>query len=249
MCLKNFFDRVLFYLSVPKCVCCMERLDYEDTALCKYCMTIYNEHKKRNCSRCSKKLAYCSCSNYYLSSHGVKSAVKVFRYGNIEQAKPSNCLIYSLKKDNRSDVMSFLADELADAIRNNIDVSNGSYVITNVPRRRRAIVKFGYDHAKSLAITVSKNLGVEYMDLLVSRSKKSQKSIMREERMRNANFDYKSRKEISLKGKSVILIDDIVTTGASMSVGAMLLKGMGAKRIISASLGIAYKDSYTPFTA
>ncbi len=247
MTLKEFFGKLRFYVSVPKCVCCDEHLDYSEKALCSSCMVKYNEHKQRNCSKCSRVLSRCKCSNQHLEAHGIKTVIKLFRYSNTEQAKPSNALIYSLKKDNREDVLSFLTDELSEAIISNIDLSHGDYIITNVPRRRNAIVKFGYDHAKDLAISVARKLGISYADILVSHSKKSQKSIMREERIHNADFDYKKNREMSLKGKTVILIDDIVTTGASMSAGAMLLKGLGCKRVVSASLAIAYKDSYTPF--
>ena len=59
--------------------------------------------------------------------------------------------------------------------------------------------------------------------------------------MKNARFDYLN-KRIDLSGKTMVIVDDIVTTGASVSVAATLLKGAGAKRIIAASLAIAYND-------
>ena len=156
----------------------------------------------------------------------------------------SNHLIYSLKQDNREDVVAFLADEMLSALNNSIDFSKGRYIFTNVPRRRKSIIKFGYDHAAVLARSVSGALGCEYRELLVSKSKRSQKSVFGAERIYNAAFDYKHRREINLKGYTVILIDDVVTTGASMSGCAMLLRGMGAKTVIGAALGIALKDSY-----
>ena len=160
---------------------------------------------------------------------------------------PSNYLIYSLKQDNRADVLSFLTDELCDALRASIDFSGGEYVITNVPRRRKAIINYGYDHAKDLAVSVSKQLNIEYVEPLCSKAKKSQKSVYGHARVENAKFDYKCKKNFSLKGKKVILVDDIVTTGASMSNCATLLKGLGARVIIGACLGTAYKEAYIDF--
>lgn len=248
MKIKEIFQRVLFYISVPKCVLCKEKLDLEDRGLCKSCMMKYEQHKERNCPYCSKKLQECFCSYKDLKNHGIKNLAKVFRYSKAEQSMPSNYLIYSLKQDNRSDVLSLLSDELSKAILNSLDISASDYIVTNVPRRKDAIVKFGYDHSEALARSVAKSLGVEYVRILKSKSKKAQKSVYgRIERVRNARFDYKCPENLSLKGKTVILIDDIITTGASLCNSATLIRALRPKRIVAACLGTAYKDRYIDF--
>ena len=247
MKIKDIIDRVLYYVSVPKCVACKEKLDFGDHGLCKICIEKYERHKQRNCPRCSRILSECFCSYEPLENNGIKNFVKIFRYSRAEQAIPSNYLIYSLKQDNRRDVLSFLSEELAAAIKNSIELDGGSYIVTNVPRRKSAIVNFGYDHAKALAMAVSERLGLEYVELLSSKSKKAQKNVYGAERLSNARFEYKCDDDISLKGKSVILIDDIVTTGASLSNCAALIKKLKPRRIIGACLGTAYKEPYINF--
>lgn len=243
----ELIKRAIYYISVPKCVLCKERLDYEDKGLCKKCMVEYQRHKQRNCPHCSNILSECSCSYKDLEVHGIKKFVKLFRYSKAEESLPSNYLIYSLKQDNRADVLEFLSNELATAINHSFDIPRGDYVITSVPRRKSAVVNFGYDHAKELAMAVSKILGVEYVQILKSNSKKAQKSVYGEARKQNAKFDYDCDESLSLKGKSVILIDDIVTTGASMTNCATLIKGLRPRRIIGACLGTAYKEKYIDF--
>ncbi len=247
MKVKELFNRAVFYISVPKCVACKNKLDYGEKGLCKACRDIYLEHKKRNCPHCSKVLSECSCTYDCLKSNGIKNLIKVFRYSKTEQSIPSNYLIYSLKQDNRADVLSLLSDELSNAIKNSFCIKKDEYVITNVPRRRKAIVTFGYDHAKELALSISKKLGIEYVELLKSKSKKSQKSVYGRERKENAQFDYKRKDTASLKGKNIILVDDIVTTGASMTNCAALIKKLKPRRIIGACLGTAYKELYIDF--
>ena len=66
-----------------------------------------------------------------------------------------------------------------------------------------------------------------------------------QDRFKNALYDYK--KPYILEGERVILIDDIVTTGASMGACATLIKGLGAKEIVGACMAVAYRDPYTPF--
>lgn len=246
MLIRELIDRLLFLVSVPKCVSCGTPLDFGDRGLCKPCLLDYEEHKTRNCSRCARVLSECDCSNFYLKRHSLKKLLKVYRYTTSEQATPWNTLIYSLKQDNRHDVFDFLADELVGVIKNSLDIdgNEGKYLITNVPRRAASIREYGYDHAAEIAKRVSVKLGIEYAKLLVSRAKRPQKGIHGDERLKNAVFDYKPGKSRSLKGLTVILVDDVVTTGASMGYCASLIRGMGTRRIVGASVSIAYKDSY-----
>ncbi len=240
----KFLDKILFFVSVPKCVYCGERLDYGDEGLCKACMEKYLDAKKRNCSICAKELCRCSCTNKYLDSHFMHKHIKVFRYEAGEET-PGNMLIYKLKRDNRSDIIDFLASELSEAIKSSVE-TNENTIITSVPRRRSEKLKYGMDHAELLARKVGKNLSVTYKSLLKSKSRKPQKKTKTsEERLENAKFKLKNDNDLS--GKTVILIDDIVTTGASMGACAFQIKTLLPKAIIGASLAIAYKDSYTPF--
>ena len=101
--------------------------------------------------------------------------------------------------------------------------------------------------AKELAKSVSLKLGIEYVELLKSKSRKSQKSVHGQERKENAKFNYKKKGNISLKGRTVILIDDIITTGASLTNSATLIKRLKPKKIIGACIGTAYKEPYIDF--
>lgn len=247
--LFDIFNRTAFLLSVPKCVFCGEKLDYTDRCLCKSCKEIYENQKERNCSRCAKKLNTCDCTSEYLLSHYVKRVIKVYRYDSKREPLPGDYLIYSLKQDNRRDVFAFLADELCEALRSSLDFDSSpdSYIITNVPRRPAAIRSYGYDHSSVLAKYVSKRLGIRYVSLLKSRARKPQKETGGDNRLKNVNIDYRKRRQQSLKGKSVIIIDDIITTGASMGSCAAMIRALGTRKIIGACLAVAYKDMYTPF--
>ncbi len=240
---RSFIQKILFYLSVPKCVCCSERLDIDDGGLCKRCAAEYSEVKMRNCSRCARILSECTCSNKFLEKHHVKRLIKVYRYVQHHENVASNSLIYSLKRDNRGDVLDLLSSELETAVRNSIE-NPSDFIVTNVPRRRKAIKKYGIDHAKLLAVALARRLGCEYRSLLISKSKRPQKSMHGEERIGNAEFKIK---RVSLKSKRIILVDDIATTGASLGACAELLHSVGARETVGAVISVAYKDEYTPF--
>ena len=237
----KLFNTILFYLSVPKCAACGKRLERRNRALCTECKAEYDNALKRSCAHCSRPLYECTCTTQHLDAHYIHNHVKVFRYRPGADL-PTNRLIFSLKKDNREDVLDFLADELASSVAIAFPSAN-EFIFTSIPRRRSAKIKYGIDHAALLSARVARKLGAKYQKTLISRSKHEQKlSKHREDRMNNARFDYLD-KRIDLSGKTVVLIDDVVTTGASMSVAATLLKGAGAKKIIGASLAVAYNDS------
>lgn len=245
--MREILNRALYYLSVPKCIVCGKILDYGQNALCEKCFSEYNAHKSRNCSRCSKFLHECTCSNFYLESKRVKKLIKVYRYLPKRIDTPSNRLIFSLKHDNRRDTFAFLSEELAASISSALDINGREeqFVITNIPRRPAAKRRDGYDHAKELAKRVAKLLNVKYLNLLSSKAKSAQRETKGEQRRKNARFVY-SRKatNLSLKGLTPIIIDDVVTTGSSLAAAADLLRGLGARKIVGAAVSIAYKDSW-----
>ncbi len=241
---KNFIRSVIFYISVPKCVSCGERLLKSEKTMCPRCKREFDEAKLFACSVCGDPYYQCFCGNEFLESHYIKKVIKVYKYFPGEE-RASNYLIYNLKKENRYDVLEFLKSEIAASIENK-DIKLDNFIITNVPRRAKSIKKYGYDHSKLLAKELAKTLGIPFVPLLKSKAKRDQKqSRGREERFKNACFDYRKNAQ-DLNGKNVILLDDIITSGASMSAASMLLHGIGAGKIIAACIAIAYKDDYVP---
>ncbi len=242
--IAELWERILFYVSVPTCVCCKTRLKISESALCEKCIDKREKMKFRSCARCNKKLDKCICSNEYLEGHYVRRLAKSFRYMQREDMLPLNAPIYSLKRHNRKDVLEFCASEMVKSINNAFPKAE-RYIVTNVPRSNNSIVKYGYDHAEMLAKEVAKRIGAKYEKILKSDIKVEQKKLHGESRKQNAKFSV--IQEIDLSGKTVLIIDDIVTSGASMGEAAMLIRSLGAKKIMGAALGIAYKDKYTPF--
>lgn len=86
------------------------------------------------------------------------------------------------------------------------------------------------------------------MSLLIRRSGKEQKKLSHKERQQNATksiFARESRRALKgcakdfgslFAGKTVILVDDVITTGASLKRGISELKRIGAKTVLVASI-------------
>ena len=245
--IKEFTRRVLYYLSVPKCVSCGTRLDLSDRALCNSCLDEHVKNRRTVCSVCHEERPLCTCSNIYLENHRVKRLIKLFVYKSASDGRkvPSNELIYTLKRRYRRDIIDLLSAELANSIKANIS-DYQDYAITNVPRSKKRVQKYGYDHAQKLSLAVAGKLGIKYVEVLKSSQNSAQKKQKsREMRIANAKYRYKNGKE--LQHKKMLLLDDVVTTGASMAACAEMLHAKGATKIVGVCLGIAFKDKYTPF--
>jgi predicted amidophosphoribosyltransferase len=132
------------------------------------------------------------------------------------------------------------ADLLEKSIRNSV-LNPEKYIFTNVPRRRKAILEYGIDHSALLARELAKRFGARYVKILRSNAKAPQKSLETNERLKNADFAIEN--EADLSKESVIVVDDIITSGASMASAAMHIRSLGCKNITAATLAIAYKDS------
>ena len=241
---SELLRKALFFIGVPTCPSCGEKLDIDDSALCKNCFDEYIDFIEHDCSLCTAPLSHCSCTNKYLDSHSVKALYKVARYRPGNDTLPTNKLIYSLKRAHRADVLDFIASEMEESLKNS-GLELSSFIFTNVPRRRAAVRKYGYDHARELSRRLAERFGAEHRDLLISRVKRAQKKLFGRERITNINFDYKGKYD--LEKRNVIIVDDLVTTGASMGAAAMLLKMSGAKRVFGACFAIAYKDNAVKF--
>jgi len=242
MKLSEFWHRAAYYLTVPRCVCCGEPLSVDERALCEECRLSYENMKDRTCSLCFSAIRECTCPCHFLDTHYVHKLIKVTRYVRGDADVPSNALVYALKQDHRDDIFSFIADDMATSIRaSGIPTEDALFI--GVPRRTRAIRHFGFDHAAILASYLAKRLGGKSLRLLRSDSKRAQKEMHGIERLENIRIRTRFRyRRTDLSGKRIFLIDDIVTTGASMGITAMHLRGMGAKRIVGVCFSIAYMD-------
>ena len=112
--------------------------------------------------------------------------------------------------------------------------------ITWVPLSRRRRFRRGYDQARLIAEELSKKLGVPCVSLLKKTRntppQSSQSSTA--ERKRNAAGVYRCIDAEKTKNRRILLIDDIVTTGATVSECAGMLREAGAAEIYAAAVAM-----------
>jgi ComF family protein len=102
-------------------------------------------------------------------------------------------------------------------------------VITSVPTISTHIRQRGYDHAALIAREVARQRGVKYQALLKRRTTTVQQGARRKERLKQAEGAFEAARHID--GSTVLIIDDIFTTGATLHYAATTLLAAGAREV------------------
>lgn len=110
-----------------------------------------------------------------------------------------------------------------------ISVQRNFDCVTSVPCSADSKRKHGFDHARILAKEVAKNYKTPYESLLIkTRKNKEQHTLSKKERFENVRGAYAVPKKLDIRGKSILLIDDITTTGATLLSCCFELEKAGA---------------------
>ncbi len=208
----RLFCKVRDLIFVPKCIYCKRIIDGG------YC-----------CSKCMDALPYvtaplkggefydkCACALYYREP--ARSAMLRYKFGG---------------KGAYSNEFSRL---LYGAILRDLD---GDFdAVTWVPISAARLFKRGYDQSELIAKRTAELLGKPCLRLLVKRRNNKTQSSLKGEAARRANVNgaFKAVKTEKIQGKRILLIDDTVTTGATLSECARMLLMAGAKGVSCAAV-------------
>jgi ComF family protein len=109
----------------------------------------------------------------------------------------------------------------------------GVGVVVPVPLHWWRRLRRGYNQTACLSIAVARLLGVEHRPrwLIRTRPTKSQTQLLPSERQANVRGAFQAARRANLSGRSVLLIDDVLTTGSTASEAARALKDAGAKSV------------------
>jgi ComF family protein len=153
-------------------------------------------------------------------------------------------LVHQLKYADRHDARTLLARWMADAGR---ELLAGADMIVPVPLSRLRLLQRQFNQSALLAGELALQTGVAMRPLLLERirSTRSQVGMTREQRRRNVAgaFRVLAGQRAALRGRNVLLIDDVVTTGATVNACARALRRAGAARVDVLALALVTGES------
>ncbi len=207
-------EQLLNIIAPDQCLIC----GTEGACVCQKCSENTLLLKKPACAMCNQlNTTGKTCPGCYAKSR-LSGASVAYRYDGTAKD-----LIYAMKYQNHRGAMRYLADRLPDP------KYHAGAVVSFVPSDGRSRRQRGFDQAEQLARHYAKASGMEYVALLVRVRHTKQVGQSRSNRLKNIKGNFICHR--SVIGKTVILVDDVITTGATVGECAKVLKLAGAKRV------------------
>jgi competence protein ComFC len=209
---------------------CIE-CDQEGALVCYKCMAKPEPAMRNHCPYCRRVTPYgASCARhlnrpldgliaiYPYSYSRVKALIRIWKYDFVREVEP---LLYDI-------VNGFCVDQ-----EDLIPYSNA--VVSPVPLHIRRVRERGFDQANIIAHMFADSAELGKMDVLkrVRSRRRHQADIQDKKRRQSKDLlkDFMVTSKITSQNENVILVDDVYTTGATMSAAAMALKNAGVQTV------------------
>ena len=230
--MENFYDKLLNLIYPPKCGFCGE-ITGTNSFICEDCRNVTKQEYKNRCKYCGKesviKDVCLECLNktiYY------ERLIFCNEYTNEIRDKIHLYKFFSKK---------FYYNFFEELIYDKLFGIDGDIIIP-VPISKERFKERGYNQCALIAKKLSRKLKIEYNDEIIIKTVNSEKQSMQnfKKRQESVKNIFQIADNIKVRGKRVILIDDVFATGATVNECSRRLIEAGAKSIIVAVISISH---------
>ena len=226
--IKNLFLENLFP-SKFSCFNCGDEIDKTSNDFC-LCENCFNKIKpiKFACKKCGEELNSFTkyCLNCKEETRHFDKVVSVTIFDDVAKH-----MVHKLKYGNArylaEIIAKFMAEKFKEENFKNIDL------ILPVPLSDKRKKERGYNQAEELSLWLSKSLNIMHESNVILRLKhtQTQTHLTKQERKQNLLNAFVVADKEKIKGKNLLVVDDVITTGATFDEIARVLKLKGAKSV------------------
>ena len=227
--MKKILNTFINFLLPPTCPVCHKKTETE--GLCAGCFSELEFIGTQKCSVCGKPLDVIIpdiqniCGQCLKNPPHFHQAEAVFKYNDTVKK-----LILPFKHADHIELTELFVRLMS---ANNREIIERNQVIIPVPLHWSRLLKRKYNQSALLAQGLAKRYNKTYSPLVLKRIKftKSQGHLSQKERQKNVKGVFVVKYPEEIQGKSVLLVDDVFTTGATADECAKVLLKAGAKSV------------------
>ena len=218
-------------VAMPRvCPVCGKALDNDEQWLCRKCLAALPRTRY-------EETDFNTMEQHFAGKVPIERATAYFFY---EKGSPYASILHDIKYHSLPKMGYWLASRAVTEMAGS-HFFEGIDVVTAVPLHRSKLAHRGYNQSEYLARGIADRLGIPYVEALNAvkpHSTQTHKGAL--ERWQNIQGNYALKNDAShLSGKHILLVDDVITTGSTLTVCASLLKSIPGATISLFTLAAA----------
>ena len=208
----------------------------DNCLLCRHFLN--SRHQRQLCTSCHAQLVFNPTPfsrQSVSSSFAFDQAWSVCLYN-----EPAQKLLHAFKYNSKTSLCKTFVPLMIDSIdRHHIPIQKFDLIIP-IPLHPVRLRERGYNQSALLSVALSRHYGILHTQDLIVRQKKThtQTELGAKQRWTNMEGAFRIKSPTDVESKSILLIDDLYTTGATVHSAAETLKSAGAARVGVLTLSI-----------
>jgi ComF family protein len=229
---RAFVTPILDFIYPPLCFVCQQRLSAKEKNVCSSCWSgitpLRHDHPVWNELR-----------DKFIAGGMVQDFLSCYLF---EKEGSLQHIIHLLKYEGIKSVGIRLGKEIGKQMMNNSSFCNADYLVP-VPLHTLKKRERGYNQSECICKGISEVTAISMDTSFVIRKKytRTQTQLNIQERKKNVGdaFIVPEKSRLAIKGKTFILVDDVITTGSTINACAQELVANGAAGVLAASVALA----------
>ncbi len=213
--------------------------------ICQACRSQLSDNENQICTTCRHELPL---TNFHFDD---TEAVKKIFYGRIKLENATALLhfskqgivqelLHNLKYKEQEAIGGLFGNWIGHELKDIKDYALIDVVVP-VPLHKYKLKKRGYNQVDKFGKAIAKCLDADYNTNVLIKNRNTATQVFKDRltRFDDDNTKFAVQNENQLKGKHILLVDDIITTGATIELCANLLKEIDGTKISVVSMAIA----------